>query len=276
MNYRKVYVSIIKKAKSEKRKKGNNFYYENHHILPRSLFPLWSDRFNSRNTVLLTAREHFFCHQLLNKIYPGEKMFLALWYLANDGQNKYCIKNSKEYERLKIIYSRIMSKRMMGNTYGFKKGQKFIGRVKTKEQIRKWRETRKERDNFKLSSETIEKIKKANIGKKRSEDSKKKMSISMKGKNIGNTNAKGKRSIESINNISKGRKNKKTGTRLGIKKGEKRLPIIGVLCKEDNLKFKNITEITKFYNISYNTVYLSIKNNLLVPKIGKSFSFIVQ
>lgn len=44
MNYRHVYCVIISHAKSEEklglRKKGNGTYYEAHHILPRSLFPL--------------------------------------------------------------------------------------------------------------------------------------------------------------------------------------------------------------------------------------------
>lgn len=107
MDYRKIYLKIINKAKHENRKKlekddPNYVYYECHHILPKSLFPLWAKR--KSNLVLLTAREHFFCHQLLEKIYPNSNMFLALWYLANDGQNNYCIKNSKEYQAIKERY----------------------------------------------------------------------------------------------------------------------------------------------------------------------------
>lgn len=107
MDYRKIYLKIISKAKHENRKKlerddPNYVYYESHHILPKSLFPLWAKR--KSNLVLLTAREHFFCHQLLEKIYPNSNMFLAVWYLANDDQNKYCIKGSKEYQKLKERY----------------------------------------------------------------------------------------------------------------------------------------------------------------------------
>lgn len=40
MDYRKVYMRIIFKAKSEDRRKGQGTYYEAHHILPKSLFPL--------------------------------------------------------------------------------------------------------------------------------------------------------------------------------------------------------------------------------------------
>ncbi len=84
MNYRHVYMLIIEHAKSEQklgiRKRGNGEYYEAHHILPKSLFPLWSKR--KSNLVLLTLREHFFCHQLLTKVYPGPSMYAALFFMS--------------------------------------------------------------------------------------------------------------------------------------------------------------------------------------------------
>lgn len=79
MNYRHVYMCIIAHAKAENRKKCDGNYYEMHHILPKSMFPLWAKK--KSNLVLLTAREHFFCHQLLTKIYPNIKMFSALGIL---------------------------------------------------------------------------------------------------------------------------------------------------------------------------------------------------
>lgn len=95
MNYRHVYMLIIEHAKSEQklglRKKGNGEYYERHHILPKSLFPLWTKR--KENLVLLTFREHFFCHQLLTKIYPSSAMYAALFYMS---AHKKC--NSRQYE----------------------------------------------------------------------------------------------------------------------------------------------------------------------------------
>lgn len=45
---------------------GSSNYYENHHIIPRSL----NGSNSSENLVLLTAREHFICHWLLVKIFP--------------------------------------------------------------------------------------------------------------------------------------------------------------------------------------------------------------
>ena len=97
-------MNIINKAKGENRSKKEN-YYEKHHILPKSIYPLWANR--KSNTVLLTAREHFFCHQLLTKIYPGKKMnyaLIKLMYSNNNPHKKEKIKiSSREYERIKKL-----------------------------------------------------------------------------------------------------------------------------------------------------------------------------
>jgi len=111
MNYRKIYIWLINRALKEKRKRIL-FQHVEHHILPKSLFPLWKDRKN--NKVLLTHREHFFCHQLLDKIYPEEKMFLALWRISNDKQHKV---SSREYEKLRIKFLILNSRRHKGNKY---------------------------------------------------------------------------------------------------------------------------------------------------------------
>lgn len=109
MNYRHVYMCIIMHAKLEEklkiRKWHNGNYYERHHILPKSLFPLWTKKHS--NVVLLTAREHFFCHQLLTKIYPSDKMFFALHAFISRPNSDYHI-TSKEYERIKLEWSEKM------------------------------------------------------------------------------------------------------------------------------------------------------------------------
>ena len=113
MNYRHVYMLIIEHAKSEQklgiRKRGNGQYYENHHVLPKSLFPIW--KYRSRNTVLLTAREHFFCHKLLVKIYPCQEMTAAIWTMANTNKDKV---SSKEYEKLRLKFSQYLKESRKG------------------------------------------------------------------------------------------------------------------------------------------------------------------
>lgn len=107
MNYRKVYIKIISNAKLEETqglRSKKNGYYERHHILPKSLFPLWKKR--RTNIVLLTAREHFFCHQLLSKIYPSKEMSYALIAFTVRPNSDYKI-SSKEYEQLKIMHSNL-------------------------------------------------------------------------------------------------------------------------------------------------------------------------
>jgi hypothetical protein len=99
---------IIEHAKSEEklgiRSKGNGNYYEKHHILPKSLFPLWSCK--KSTLVLLTAREHFFCHQLLTKIYPSYAMSCALFYMCNGNKHQRLVCTSRDYERARIDFSK--------------------------------------------------------------------------------------------------------------------------------------------------------------------------
>lgn len=123
MNYRHVYMLIINHAKSEmknglrpinrsqysKHWRNKGFYFEFHHILPKSLFPNWSKKHS--NLVCLTAREHYFCHELLVKIYPSNQMFFAIFAFINRPNTD--LKNYKitmrQYEKLKKIESEIKS-----------------------------------------------------------------------------------------------------------------------------------------------------------------------
>ena len=131
MNYRHVYMCIIAHAKSEEklglRKKGNGEYYERHHILPKSLFPLWTKE--KRNSVLLTFREHFFCHQLLTKIFRGPSMYAALAYMS---AHKKC--NSRQYEICRKAY------------YDFNKSRSRESILAATEKMRKTIKSRLEND----------------------------------------------------------------------------------------------------------------------------------
>lgn len=129
---------IIEHAKSEEklgiRVKGNGKYYEQHHILPKSLFPLWAK--DKRNLVLLTAREHFFCHQLLYKIYPCKEMNYALFYMANCKKDGMKL-SSKQYEKVRLEYSNYKSEDTKGENNG------FYGKHHSDEKRMFWSEARK-------------------------------------------------------------------------------------------------------------------------------------
>lgn len=78
------YVNICQRAQTQNRQKGNDVYYERHHILPKS-FKLGGEQ-DKMNLVHLTAREHYVAHILLSKFTVGDyrkKMVYALWYLSN-------------------------------------------------------------------------------------------------------------------------------------------------------------------------------------------------
>lgn len=140
LNYRKAYMSIISKAIKENRSKGDNVYYEKHHILPKSLFPLWKTK--KSNLVLLTAREHFVCHKLLTKIYPSKAMNFAL--VSFIGNNHLHI-SSREIERLRTNYA----KRISGENnafYGRKHSEESKQKMSESAKMRALNETPEQRD----------------------------------------------------------------------------------------------------------------------------------
>lgn len=93
MNYKEIYDNIVWKAKSENRKKCDDIYYERHHIKPRSLFKELEN--DENNIVLLTPKEHFICHMLLERIYNCKQMKFAIWRMCNDDTYKV---SSRYYE----------------------------------------------------------------------------------------------------------------------------------------------------------------------------------
>lgn len=194
--YTSYYNSIINKAKN----RLTDGYYETHHIVPKSL----GGSNLKENLVNLTAREHFICHLLLTKMYEGnakKKMVYAAWAMAtleNNNQQRYKI-TSKIYESLRIKYATLRSKSLKG-----KPGRKH-------------------------SKETKIKLSLAHMGKKRkpmSEESKRKLSESMKGKNIGKKRTEEQRIKQSLRQLgrkgnphSKETKEKLRLANLGKKKG---------------------------------------------------------
>lgn len=129
MNYRHIYMRIIVHAKKEtlegkrpsKKSERKNFsdkYFEFHHIFPKSLFPQYKNF--KQNLVALTAREHFFCHELLTKIWPSKEMTYAKWRLACAHKN---IISSRDYEKTRLEIIPILSER--GKLYIGKKNPNY-------------------------------------------------------------------------------------------------------------------------------------------------------
>lgn len=206
MNYRHVYMLIIEhaksemelglrpKSKSEKRSKFNDCYFEFHHILPKSLYPNWSKR--KSNLVALTAREHFFCHQLLVKIYPTYEMWGALFRLVKDGRPNRKV-SSREYERIRINFSKLQSERKLG-CVPWNKGKinvytdeqlKYMSEARrnatTPETIRKIKEARAKQDmswrhNWHPSDKARKQMSIAHMGQKHTDAQKRKIGLASK------------------------------------------------------------------------------------------------
>jgi len=101
MNYLKVYCNLIRKAENRIPPDG---YTEKHHIFPVSIFG------KNNRIVVLTGREHYIAHCLLERIYikryginniKSQKMLFA--HLSMKCRNRYF--NSKLYESCRIKYS---------------------------------------------------------------------------------------------------------------------------------------------------------------------------
>lgn len=101
--YTKWYESIVTRA--TQRVNSESDYFENHHIVPKSL----GGSNELSNLVRLTPKEHFVCHMLLPKMTTGEargKMIKAAWMIATMGnrhQHRVKVK-SRKYCQLKELW----------------------------------------------------------------------------------------------------------------------------------------------------------------------------
>ena len=170
-------------------------YVERHHIIPVSL----GGSNNKENLVDLTAREHFICHWLLTKLHTGEsraKMIYALNGMKRNGQHteRYETKiTSRVYENLKKEFSIIHSAAMKGRdpwNRGYKED-----RPEVLENVKQAALKRKPQ-----SKESREKQAQKTRGQKRTDEQRKNISNSLKGK------SRGPMSKEQREAISKGTK----------------------------------------------------------------------
>jgi hypothetical protein len=106
MNYLKAYCNLIRKAEKRTLTEG---YVEKHHIFPKSIFG------NNNKLVVLTAREHYIAHALLEKVYIKRyglknnktiKMITAFWCMNNQNtRNEYFNSYLYEASRIRFINS---------------------------------------------------------------------------------------------------------------------------------------------------------------------------
>ncbi|MEM4261307.1 MAG: HNH endonuclease signature motif containing protein [Candidatus Woesearchaeota archaeon] len=125
MNYKKIYDSLIQKAKN--RKLLPSEYYEKHHIIPKSLGGLDNDD----NLIFLTYKEHYLAHLLLYKLYSNQKekykMGCAI-FMMSKGNNNFRINNSRMYEKSKKIFKMEYKNFLLTN-----EGKKYLkNRAKTR------------------------------------------------------------------------------------------------------------------------------------------------
>lgn len=111
--YTNLYFKIIKSAL--KNYYINDGYFEQHHILPKSL----NGSDNKNNIIKLTPRQHFICHYLLTKMfdltdYRYKKMIIAFNMMISGSSimNRYI--NSNLYKKTKLQYANVISELQSG------------------------------------------------------------------------------------------------------------------------------------------------------------------
>lgn len=160
MNYHKIYEDFIQSRKlMEKNLIVSEDYKERHHILPVCM----GGQNNKSNLIYLSARDHYFAHCCLAKMYGG-KMWSALWAMSSMTKrepSRKAFSKRKMYEICKREFAKNNSERLKKQ---WADGYKIVrGPWKhTEEHIHLLKERMK---NFRHTEETIERMK--NIKKKR-------------------------------------------------------------------------------------------------------------
>jgi hypothetical protein len=186
MNYLKHYCNLIRKAENRTPPEG---YTEKHHTFPKSIFG------NNNRIVILTGREHYIAHALLEKIYikryglkdkKTKKMITAFWCMNNQKtKNEYL--NSYFYETLRKRYIETV----IGKTLPPETKEK-ISKANKGKNNRMYGRTGTKNPNYgkSHSQQSKNKISKALKGIIRSQEFVDKISRAKKGKNTGENNAK--------------------------------------------------------------------------------------
>lgn len=265
--YSKYYLLIIEKSKLDNRKKlkkdnKNYIYYENHHILPSSLFPDYKDlKINKWNSVLLTAKEHYICHALIWKHYKklNSKEQYSMSYAfchmnTKRGENQRTYRyNSKLYEYCKINFKHSEESKI-------KMRESCIGRI--------------------ISEETRLKISNANKGRIIPHKERVKMSLALRNKKTIKAINKITNTVMMVNKEEFDNDINLIGFRKGMKLDKTTLEKLsiarkGLLKGSNNPSAKNIiiyddTDIP-MYNCHGNFKQTCIDNNLPFEFLTKSY-----
>lgn len=168
--YSKWYFAIIENARAQTRSKKID-YFESHHVHPKSL----GGKQTKENVVLLTAREHLICHQLLVKMFDENSveqysMIFAFKRMTCAGKfhsGRVEILKSRHFEMYRRLHSKAMSAISKANWQNPEYRDKLLNAVKnrrhsenSKTQIRKsvathWEEMSS--DDYVLRCENISK-----------------------------------------------------------------------------------------------------------------------
>lgn len=191
MNYQKIYLNIIKKAKSQNRIRASKYkrkkykidfiYYENHHIIPKCL----GGTDEETNLVLLTAKEHFICHKLLTYIYKGNRKIAYAFHRMAFSQKENRKISSRDYSyAIELIKTTFISEETRKKMKGKTPWNKGKTNVYDKGVLENWSRKKlgnqnglgnKSNTGKKFSEEHKDKIRKKHIGLKPSEETRKKL-----------------------------------------------------------------------------------------------------
>lgn len=167
-HYKKLILRGLTRSTDKEEAKTIFGYIESHHIIPHCM----NGSDVKENIVFLTPEEHFVAHQLLLKIYPScNGLATACIIMCTDKNGKRI--NNKKFGWIKRKFSLERSEMMSGENHP------MFGKQHSKETKLKISITLSGR---KLPQEQIEKTRKSNTGKKRSDVSKKRMSDAQIGK----------------------------------------------------------------------------------------------
>ena len=177
MNYLKVYCNLIRKAQQRQVVEG---YTEKHHIFPVSIFG------KNDKIVVLTGREHYIAHALLERVYlkryglRNNKTHKMIWaHLIMKAKNRYY--NSHLYEAVKQRHSIISSELLKGHPVSEETRAKisYYSSNRSEETLRKIGEASKGRKHTEEYKQYMSQVLK---GRKRSAETRRKMSESWKGR----------------------------------------------------------------------------------------------